>query len=173
MRSTARRRPWRSEAGRIRFNSPLYLDLQCLSGVSGPECKSAVEDFEALCGSAPTDSGVKQATFKEGLVSLPDPCSRWQMVLTFSLPQTLKLEDDWRRALLRLTSELQEAIALESRVVPYIDPELKRKPRCYARLIRDMRFAWSCVVRTTLTVHRWRFCRPKETWETEVNFDTR
>ena len=47
-------------------------------GVSAAECKSAAEAFKALCGSVPgyTDSGVKQATFKEGLVSLPDPCSK-------------------------------------------------------------------------------------------------
>ena len=62
-------------------------------GTSAAECKSAAEAFKALWGSAPghTDSGVKPATFKEGLVSLPDPCS-WiadrtlltlQMVLTF------------------------------------------------------------------------------------------
>ena len=68
---------------------------------SAAECKSAAEAFKALWGSAPghTDSGVKPATFKEGLVSLPDPCS-WiadrtlltlQMVLTFELARTLKL----------------------------------------------------------------------------------
>ena len=46
--------------------------------VSAAECKSAAEAFQALRGSAPgcTDSGVKQATFKEGLVSFPDPCSK-------------------------------------------------------------------------------------------------
>ena len=46
---------------------------------------------------------------------------------------------DWRRVLLRSPSELQEAIALEGRVAPHTDPELKRKPRCCARFIRDMR----------------------------------
>ena len=47
-------------------------------GISAAEGKSAAEAFKALCGSAPayTGNGVMQATFKEGLVSLPDPCSK-------------------------------------------------------------------------------------------------
>ena len=40
----------------------------------------------------------------------------------------------WRRVLLRSPNELHEAFALEGRVAPHT----KRKPRCYARLIRDM-----------------------------------
>ena len=45
---------------------------------------------------------------------------------------------DWRRVLLRSPSELREVISLEGRVAPHTDPELKRKPQCYARLLRDM-----------------------------------
>ena len=43
--------------------------------ISAADCSSATEAFKALCGSVPvyTGNGVKQATFKEGLVSLPDP----------------------------------------------------------------------------------------------------
>ena len=42
---------------------------------------------------------------------------------------------DWRRVFLRSPRELHELIALEGRVVPHTDPELKRKPQCYARLV--------------------------------------
>ena len=45
---------------------------------------------------------------------------------------------DWRQVLLRSPSEFHEAIALGVRVAPHTDPELKRKPQCYARLVRDM-----------------------------------
>ena len=70
-----------SEAG----SRPSSLQLASLSqicsayqGLSAVECKSAAEAFKALCNSAPgyTGYGVKQATFKEGVVSLPDPCSK-------------------------------------------------------------------------------------------------
>ena len=50
----------------------------------------------------------------------------------------LEAWSDWRQILLRSPSEFQEAIALEGRVSPRTDPELKRKPRCYARLVRDV-----------------------------------
>ena len=50
----------------------------------------------------------------------------------------LEAWNDRRRILLRSPSELQEVIALEGRVAPHTDPELKRKLRCCARLVRDM-----------------------------------
>ena len=95
--------------------------------ISAAECKSAAEAIKALCGSAPgyIGNGVKQATFKEGLVSLPDPC---QMVLT-----DFEAWRDWRQVLLRSPSELHAAIALEGRVAPHTDPEHKWKPRCYCQ----------------------------------------
>ena len=40
--------------------------------------------------------------------------------------------------LLRSPSELQEVIVLEGRDAPRADLELKRKPPCHARLVRDM-----------------------------------
>ena len=67
--------------------------------------------------------------FKEGHVSLPDPeatmadGSAWR---------------DWRRILLRSSSEFREVIALEGRVAPHTDPVLKRKFQCYARHVRHM-----------------------------------
>ena len=99
--------------------------------ISAAECKSAEEAFNALCRSVPryTDSGVKQATFKEGLVSLPDPCSKMADGADLVTVSDLEAWRDWRRVLLRSPSELQEAIALEGRVAPHTDPELKRKLR--------------------------------------------
>ena len=46
-----------------------------VGGMSAAECSSAAEAFKALCGSVPgyTGIGFKQATFKEGIVSLPNP----------------------------------------------------------------------------------------------------
>ena len=46
---------------------------------------------------------------------------------------------DWRRVLLRSPNEFHEVIARERRVSPHTDPELNRKPLCYARPIRDLR----------------------------------
>ena len=67
--------------------------------------------------------------FKEGHVSLPNPGatmadgSAWR---------------DWRRILLRSSSEFREVIALEGRVAPHTDPVLNRKFQCYARHVRHM-----------------------------------
>ena len=65
----------RSSSLQLASLSPICSACQ---GISAAECKSAAEDFKSLCGSAPayTGNGVMQATFKEGLVSLPDPCSK-------------------------------------------------------------------------------------------------
>ena len=132
-----------SEAG----SRPSLLQLTSLSricsayqGISTAECKSAVEAFKALCGSAPgnTGNGVKQATFKEGLVSLSDPCSKMADGADLLTGLDFEAWRGWRRVLLRSPSELHEAIALEGRVAPHTDPELKRKPRCHGRLVRDM-----------------------------------
>ena len=43
--------------------------------ISSADCTSTAEAFKAICGSVTgyTVNGVIQATFKEGLVSLPDP----------------------------------------------------------------------------------------------------
>ena len=58
--------------------SSLSRTRSAYQGTSTAESNSAAKVFKALCGSVPgyTDNGVKQATFKEGLVSLPDPCSK-------------------------------------------------------------------------------------------------
>ena len=45
---------------------------------------------------------------------------------------------DWHLMLLRSPSELHEVIVREGRVAPHTDPELKRKPQCRAKLVRDM-----------------------------------
>ena len=80
---------------------------------------------------------------------------------------------DWRRILLRSPSELQEVIALEGRVAPHTDTELKRKPRCYARLVRDMSLrglvSFGPPAQATVGV----FVVPKKKYKQRLIFDTR
>ena len=115
------------------------LDRICNShqGISAAERNNAAEAFKALCGLAAgfTGNGVKQATFKEGLVVLPDPGTK---MADGSTGSNLDVWSDWRMILLRSPSEFHEAIALEGRNAPHTDLELKRKPRFYARLVREM-----------------------------------
>ena len=47
-------------------------------------------------------------------------------------------DDDARMQIEDKPNELHEVIVREGRVAPHTDPELKRKPQCYARLARDM-----------------------------------
>ena len=104
------------------------------------ECNSAAEAVKALCGSVPgyTGNGVKQATFNEGLISLPDRGAKMADGSALLTGSDLEVWRDWRRVLLRSPSEFQEVIALEGRVAPHTDLELKRKPQCYVRLTHDM-----------------------------------
>ena len=92
--------------------------------------------LQALCGSVPGYTGVKQAIFKEGLGSVPDPGAKMADGAALQSGSDFESWRDWRRVLLRSPSELHEAIALVGRVAPHTDPELVRKPRCYARLVR-------------------------------------
>ena len=126
---------------------PSEMQLTSLSRIcdacremSAVECNSAAEAVKALCGSVPgyTGNGVKQATFKEGLVSLPDPGAKMADGSALLTGSDLEVWRDWRRVLLRSPCEFQEVIALEGRVAPHTDPELKRKLQCHARLIHDM-----------------------------------
>ena len=162
-----------SEAG----SRPSSLQLTSLSricsayqGKSDAECKSAAEAFKALCGSAPgyTGNGGKQVTFEEGLVSLPDPCSK--MADGADVGSDFEAWRDWRRVLIRSPSELHEAIALEGRVAPHT---LKRKPRCYARLERDMSLrglvSFGPPSEATVGV----FVTPKKLGKHRLIFDTR
>ena len=96
-------------------------------GISAADCRSV---------SGYTGNGVKQATFKEGLVSLPDLGA--EMADAFLTGSDFEAWKDWRQVLLRSPSELHEVIAREGRVAPHADPVLKRKPQCYARNVRDM-----------------------------------
>ena len=75
-----------SEAG----GRPSAMHLSSLSricdahrGISATDCTSIAEAFKAHCCSVPgyTGNGVKQATFKEELVSCPTEARRWQMAL--------------------------------------------------------------------------------------------
>ena len=115
-------------------------NLQRLQGISAAECSNAAEAFNALGGFVPgyTGIGVKQATLKEGLVSLKDPGVKMADGTALLTGSDLEAWRDWRRILLRSPSEFREVIALERRVAPHTDPERKRKPQCDARLVRDV-----------------------------------
>ena len=81
--------------------STMKLSRACRE-ISGADCSSTAEAFKALCGSVPgyTGNGVKQATFKEGLFSLPDPGAKMadgSALLTGSDSEAWR---DWRRVLL-------------------------------------------------------------------------
>ena len=80
----------------------------------------------------------QQATSKEGLVSLPDPGAKMADGSALFTGSDLEAWRDWRWVLLRSPSEFHDVIAREGRVAPHTDPELKRKPQSYARLVRDM-----------------------------------
>ena len=45
---------------------------------------------------------------------------------------------DWNRVQLCSPSEFHEVIALNGRVALHTDPGLRRKPQCYAGLVRDV-----------------------------------
>ena len=126
----------RNRLSSMQLNS---LDRICNShqGISAAERNNAAEAFKALCGLAAgfTGNGVKQSTFKEGLVVSPDPGTK---MADGSTGSNLDVWSDWRMILLRSPSEFHEAIALEGRNAPHTDLELKRKPWFYARLVREM-----------------------------------
>ena len=86
--------------------------------------------LKALCGSllGSTGNDIKQATLKEGLVSVPDPGAKVADGSALLTGSDLEAWRDWRLILLRSPSELHEVIAREGRVAPHTDPELKRKP---------------------------------------------
>ena len=101
---------------------PSAMQLSSLSriwdafrGISAADCNSNAEAFKALCGSLPgyTGNGVKQATFKEGLDSLPDPGAKMADGAALLIGSNLEAWRDWRRVLLRSPSELHEVIARE------------------------------------------------------------
>ena len=71
-------------------------------------------------------------------MAVPDPGGKMADGSALLTGSDLEVWRDWRRILLRSPSELQEVNALEGTVAPHTDPELKRKPRCYARLVRDV-----------------------------------
>ena len=70
-------------------------------------------------------------------------------------------------------SELHEVIACEGRDAPHTDPELKRKPRCHARLVRDksQRGLASFGAPSEATVRV--FVVPKKLGKQRLIFDTR
>ena len=143
--------------------------------ISAVDCNSTAEAFKALCGSVPgyTRNGVKQATFKEGLVSLPDPGTKLADGFALLTGSDLEAWRDWRRVLLRSPSELREMIPLEERIAPHTDPELKRKPRRYARLVRDMSLRGLVSFGATSEATVGVFVVPKKLGKQRLIFDTR
>ena len=75
--------------------------------------------------------------------------------------------------MLRSPNELHEVIAREGRVAPHADPVLKRKPQCYARLVRDMSLrglvSFGAPSEATVGV----FVVPKKLGKQRLIFDTR
>ena len=68
-----------------------------------------------------TDSGVKQATFKEGHVSLPDPGAKMAYGSAFFDRERLGNLKGLAPGILRSPSELHEVIAREGRVAATMD----------------------------------------------------
>ena len=120
-----------------------------------------------------TGNGVKQATIKEGLVSLPDPGAQMADASALLTGSDSEAWRDWRQVLLRSPNELHEVIAREGRVAPHTDPVLKRKPQCYARLVRDMSLrglvSFGAPTEATVGV----FVVPKKLGKQRLIFDTR
>ena len=77
----------------------LSRNCNASQGISAADCISAAEAFKALCGSAPgyTGNGVKQATFKERLVSWPDPCAKTADGAALLTGSDFEVWRDWRR----------------------------------------------------------------------------
>ena len=129
------------EVGRLRCNSPLCHEFVML--IRGQALSNAIlprKPSKRFAVPVPgcTGNGVKQATFKDVLVSLPDPGAKMADGSALLTGSDFEAWRDCRRVLLCSPSDLQEAIALEGRVVPHTDPELKRKPQCFARRVRDV-----------------------------------
>ena len=102
-----RRRP---EVVRLRCSTILWTNFAMLIVVvSAVECNNAAEAFKMLCSSVPgyTGNGVKQATYKDGLVALPDPGGRMADGSALLTGSDLRAWRDWRRILLRSPSKLQ------------------------------------------------------------------
>ena len=138
---------------------PLFFvtNLRCLSG----DKRCRVQVYSGSLRSA------------EGLVSLPDPGARIADGSALSTGADSEAWRDWRRVLLRSPSEFHEVIAREGRVAPHTDPELKRKPQSYARLLRDVSLrglvSFGAPSEATVGV----FVVPKKLGKQRLIFDTR
>ena len=84
------------------------------------------------------DTLVTVSNRPHSIVALPDPGTKMANGSALLTGSDLDAWRNWRLILRRSPSEFHEAIALEGRVAPHTDPELKRKLRCYARLLRDV-----------------------------------
>ena len=140
--------------------------------ISAAECNSTAEALKALCGSVPgyTGIGVKDAAFKEGLISLRDSGAKITDGSSFLTGADAEAWRDWRRVLLRSPSVFQEVIARKGRVAPHTDPELKRKPQSYARLARDVGLRGLVSFGAPSEAAAGVFCGPEEIRESESAF---
>ena len=139
MRSSGRRRARRP--GSTVYDAALFFvtNLRCLSG----DKRCRVQFYRGSLQSALNFSAWLhwnrcQTTLKEGRVSLPDPGAKMADGSALLTGSDFEAWRDWRRVLLRSSSEFQEVIARKGRVAPHTDPQLKRKPQSDARLVRDM-----------------------------------
>ena len=103
----------------------------------------------------------------------PTRVRRLQIVLLYWQARTLKFGGIGAEALLRSPMELHEAIAFEGRVAPHTDPELKRKPRCYARLVRDVSLRGLVSFRPPSEASVGVFLVPNKQGKQRLIFDTR
>ena len=85
-----------------------------------------------------TGNGVKQATFKEGLVSLPDPGAKMADGSALLTGSDLEAWRDWRRVLLRSPNELHEVIAPKGELLLILTRNSNGNLSVIARLLRDM-----------------------------------
>ena len=128
-----------SEAGsRSSSLQPASLSRICSAyqGTSAAECRGSLQSALKFCAWIHRQ-WCETGHFQGGSRFPVQPCSKMADGADFLTGSDFEAWRDWRQVLLRSPSELQEAVALEGRVAPHTDPELKRKPRCCARLIRD------------------------------------
>ena len=142
MRSSAERRLRRPVVGRLRCNSHRCHEFAMLIGryalPNAVHCRGSLQSalrFNAWlhwkwCQTGHLQGGSRfpaRPRYEDG---------RW--LCTLLIGSDLEAWRDWQRVLPRSPSELREVIPREGRVSPHTDPERKRKPQCYARLVRGV-----------------------------------
>ena len=141
MRSSARRRLRMPEVGRLRCDSPLCNEFAML--IRGYALSNAIQPRKpakrcAVLCLATLEMVSNRPPSRRVSFPLPDPGAKMADGSALLIGSDFEAWRDWRWVLLRSPSEFHEVTALEGRVAPHTDPGLKRKPQCYARLVRDV-----------------------------------